>query len=295
MAATGAQIIAQARVIQAPLLAVILLSACGSKLVRVARTGSVSAGLGPSELFPRRLRRPAAVLVCAVELCLGAGLILTARRSDMLADAVRLATSLFFLVAMCALVELRERRPGAGCGCFGDLSTRPVGWRSVVRAGLLTGAALAAVGGPALHLRPVGMTSVIRLGVLVAELLLVMALSPETAEVLVRLGYSEPCERREVPPQRVLAALRRSAAWRKRAGAVTDGTPEDMWRELCWWYVVYAARDPGGRYDIVFAVQVKAHRPAIHAAVVRHARPDRLPPAGLAPGEGSPALPSASF
>jgi hypothetical protein len=95
--------------------------------------------------------------------------------------------------------------------------------------------------------------------------------SPEVGEVLARLGYAEPCELRVAPPQRALASLRRSRAWRHHARLVTRGTPADMWRELCWWYLVYPGRDGAGECDVVFAVEVRPRRPAIHAAVVPRA------------------------
>lgn len=261
-----------ARQVQILVLAMILFGACAAKLSRVLRTGSLSAGLGPTELFPARLRRPAALLLCAVELALGAGLLLTAgsRSATVRADATgfRLATAVLFLVAMCALVELRGRRPDVGCGCFGNLSTKPVGPRSVARAGLLAAAALATVGvGPA-RLPAPGPQAVRDLGILVAEFLLIAVLSPEVGEALVRLGYAEPCELRQLAPERAVASLRRSAHWRRHAKLVASDEPADMWRELCWWYVVYPAA-PGARAaGIVFAVQVKKHRPAVQSAVV---------------------------
>ena len=69
---------------------------------------------------------------------------------------------------------------------------------------------------------------------------MIAALSPEVSEALVRLGYSEPCELRRLPAERTLTALRRS---RSGAGtlAITTEVPVDMWRELCWRYVVFPA------------------------------------------------------
>jgi hypothetical protein len=94
------------------------------------------------------------------------------------------------------------------------------------------------------------------------------ALSPELGEALVRLGYSEPCELRRLPAVRTLAALRRSSQWRRRAGLVTADVPLDMWRELCWRYVVFPARVGDREAEIVFAVHMRPHRPPIHAALV---------------------------
>ena len=260
------------RQMQIPLLALVLIGACAAKMSRVLRARSVFVVLDATSLFPPRLRRPATMAVCLTELSLGAGILLTSGRAWRgWADGVRLATALFFLIAMCAVVELREFRPDLGCGCFGDLSGRPPGLRSVLRAGLLGAAALVSISGGELALPPAGPAAALDLGILVAEFLLVAAVSPEVGEVLARLGHTEPCELRAAPPQRALTALHRSRAWRRRARLVSRDTPADMWRELCWWYLVYPGWDGTGECDIVFAVEVRPRRPAIHSAVVPRA------------------------
>jgi Methylamine utilisation protein MauE len=257
------------RDMQLPLLALILLGACAAKLARVLRTGSVAAGLGPTDLFPRRLKRPAAAVICCIELILGPALLLTAGRfdPDVVGDVIRAVTCLFFVVALCGLVELREHRPDLGCGCFGDLSVRPVGIRSILRAGLLAVAAAVTIGLPPVHLPPPGLRAATALGLILAELVLVALLSPEAGEALVRLGYSEPCELREASPRRALAALHRSRRWRRQSVLAGSGEPADMWRELCWWYVVYPVRGGVPGSMLVFAVQTKPHRPAIRSAL----------------------------
>ncbi len=106
------------------------------------------------------------------------------------------------------------------------------------------------------------------LGVFCAELLLIAALSPEVREALIRLGYSEPCEVRTVPTARTLTLLRRSKSWRRSAGLMTADLPVDVWRELCWRYVVYPASYLGEPAEIVFAVFLQQRRPAVHAALV---------------------------
>jgi hypothetical protein len=260
------------RELQAPLLAVILLGACVFKLSRVLRARSVAVVLGATVLFPEWLRRPAAIALCGTEMSLGLALLATAGRAGVEgpADAARVAAALFFLVGMCALVEMREQRPDLGCGCFGDLSSHPPGVRSVIRAGLFAGMALAGIRIPAFRLPPPGPRAAADLGILAAELLLLALVSPEIGEVLVRLGYAEPCEVRPQSPRRALAALRGSRGWRAHAHMITGG-PADVWRELCWWYLVYPGRDRGQDCEVVFAVEVKPRRPAIHAAVVRRA------------------------
>ena len=77
--------------------------------------------------------------MCATELGLGIAMLLTAGRvgAGLPATVVRAGTAVLFLIAVGALVELRERRPDAGCGCFGELSVTPVGARTIARAALL--------------------------------------------------------------------------------------------------------------------------------------------------------------
>lgn len=252
------------------LLALMMLGACAFKLSRVLRARSVQVIVDATALFPPRLRRRATMALCATEFSLAVGLLVTVGKvgSGQWADGVRLSAALFFLLATCALVELREHRPDLGCGCFGDLSAKPPGLRSVGRTALLAAAALASVHSGPLSVPPPGLAAAQVFGVLVTELLLVAALSPELGEALVRLGYAEPCELRAAPAQRALASLRRSRAWRSHSSLITRDVPTDMWRELCWWYVVYPGRDGAPGSDIVFAVEVGSRRPAVHAAVV---------------------------
>jgi hypothetical protein len=65
---------------------------------------------------------------------------------------VRTATALFFLIAVGALNELRQRRPDAGCGCFGELSDTPIGLRTIARSGVLCASAVATIGLPPLRM-----------------------------------------------------------------------------------------------------------------------------------------------
>lgn len=271
------------RQMQVLLIAGLLLGACLSKVVRAARAGSMRATADATALFPDRLRVPAGIGLCAIELTLGLALIATARTSGDATDVVRVLTALFFLVAMSALLEARERRPDLGCGCFGDLSTRPIGPRSILRAGILAGAAAASLGAPPLRLPPPGPRALTDLGILAAEVAVVAILSPEVGELLVRLGYAEPCERRSVPTQRVLASLHRSRAWRKNAALTAGDRPKDMWRELCWWFLVYPSRGADDHADIVFAVRVARRHPPILVTVVSRAPPAGDPDAGAGP------------
>ncbi len=239
---------------------------------------ALDAGLGPTQLFPLRLRRPLAMVMCAFEMSLGLALLVTelpvgtragtALWAPRAATGARIAAAAFFLVAAAALVELRERRPDLGCGCFGDFSTRPAGCRSIARAALLTASALISIQSPALYLPPRGHGALLFLGIAGTELAVIASLSPEVSGALVRLGYTDACELRRLPADRTLATLRRSRQWRKHARAITTEMPVDMWRELCWRYVVFPCRQDGKNAEVVFAVQVKRRRPMVQAAVL---------------------------
>jgi hypothetical protein len=255
---------------QVPLLSAMLLGGCAAKLARVLRVGSMDAGLGPTALFPLRLRRPVAIMTLAVEFACGVALIVTAgglgRGGP--ATAVRLATSLLFLVATCALIELRTSHPETGCGCFGEFSRAPVSGRTMARSAFLAAAALGTIGLPPLRAPHPGADAARLLAIFAIELAVIALLSPELGEALTRLGYSEPCELRRLPTVRTLAALRRSSQWRKRAWLITTEVPVDMWRELCWRYVVFPARIGDRATEIIFAVYLRPHRPVINSALV---------------------------
>jgi hypothetical protein len=255
---------------QIPLIAALLLGACGAKLLRTLRTGSMDEGLGPTALFPMRMRRPLAVAMCAIEFGLGTGLIVTAGRLGHGAPAtcIRLGAGLMFLVATSALIELRAAKPDVGCGCFGDFSTAPVSGRTLARSGLLAVAALSTIGLPAVTQLRSDADAGRLLAIMAVELIVLGALSPELGEGLIRLGYSEPCELRAVSAERTLSALHRSKHWRRHLGLITAQTPTDMWRELCWRYVVFPASFQGRPAEVVFAIYLAQRRPAIHAALV---------------------------
>jgi hypothetical protein len=258
------------REVQIPLLAVMLFVGCVTKALQMIRAGSAADAIGPTALFPVHLRRPLAIALCVAEGGLGSGLLVTAAGfgGRALAIGIRFGSCLLFLVATSALIEVGQSRPDVGCGCFGDFSTAPVSGRTIARSALLAAAALAMVGaGPITAPRtPAGWFGLP--AILGAELLLIGALSPEVGEGLVQLGYSEPCELRNVPAARTLAVLRRSKYWRRYAGLITSDVPVDVWRELCWRYIVYPARYQDRQTDLVFAVFLQRRRPAVHVALV---------------------------
>ncbi|MGH3170618.1 MAG: MauE/DoxX family redox-associated membrane protein [Trebonia sp.] len=271
----GGEILNELRGIQVALLAIVLIGACAAKLWRAITARSVGAALGPTALFPVQLRRAAAISVGVFELSLGVGLIVTASPlpgapglEGTLATYVRVTTALAFVTAGAALHELRGRRPEAGCGCFGDLSHTPVNWRTIARAALLAAAALASIGAQRPRVPGSPAAAWLLLAMIAAELSALAAVSPELGELMVRLGYSEPCEVRRIPVSRTLASLRASSQWRRYKRHLTDLEPSDVWREGCWRYAVFPGRTDGRLVDVVFAVYTKSRRPPIRAAVV---------------------------
>jgi hypothetical protein len=263
---------------QIPLLTAVLLGACAAKIWRMLRPHAETDHSDPSALFPAHLRQPITVLVFATELGLGLGLIGTALRFPGLgftdpglalpATVVRAGTALFFLVSAGVLNEMRQRRPDAGCGCFGELSGTPIGLRTIARAGLLCASAVASLGLPSLRMPSSTNVAELWLAVLAFELALLAFLSPELGEIMVRLGYSEPCELRRIPVGRTMIVLHASAQWRKYTGQVTAGSPSDVWREGCWRFVVYPGYARGRRVNIVFAIYLQNRRPAIRVAIL---------------------------
>jgi len=259
--ALGGAVLSAAREVQAPILALLLISACAAKAQRAVAARSLDA-VG--------MRRSTMLALCVSELGLGAGLIATAGQAGAATAAVsvRAATALLFAIAVAALNEMRSRRPDVGCGCFGDLSETPVSLRSLVRAAALCAAAMASIGAPPPHLPPSSLQALLLVAVAAAELLLLAAMSPEIGEIMIRLGYSEPCEARRVPVGKTLAALQASREWRNWQPYLAMPTPADIWREGCWRFVTYPASVDDRKADIVFAVYLQARRPAIRAAVV---------------------------
>ena len=271
------------RDVQIPLLALLLFIGCGTKVLQIRRAGAADEHIGPTALFPMHLHRPLAIVLCAIEGGLGLGLLVTAGSfgEHTPADAIRLGSCLLFVVATCALIELRQTRPEVGCGCFGDFSTTPVNVRTLARSALLAIASLVTVGLPPL-MPPRTVAGVFGLiAIAGAEVLLIGLLSPEVSEGLIRLGYSEPCELRNVPAARTITALRRSKTWRGYAGLITSEAPEDVWRELCWRFVVYPASYQDRQTEVVFAVFLQHRRPVVHVALVDSSTGAPLePPAG---------------
>ncbi|MFG3437815.1 MauE/DoxX family redox-associated membrane protein [Nonomuraea sp. NPDC047897] len=243
---------------QLPVLVVLLVLGTVAKLATVRSGGEPGAlsRLGPAVLVPGRLQAPALVACAVGELVLAAGLLLST------VPVFRWATVMFFALSTYVLLELRRRRPDAGCGCFGDVSSAPVGVRSVGRTVALTGMAVMTVWADV----PGWMTFVQPSWWTAAGVALLLVLSPELEELVDRVRYRAPCEQRRAPDQSVtLARLRGSGPWRTHEDLLASPEPYDTWRELCWRFYAFASKDDG---DVVFAVYLSGRRPVVRAAVV---------------------------
>jgi hypothetical protein len=262
-------LVTAARGSQVLVLAALLLGACAAKAGRVISGHSLAAATGPTGMFPVRLRNPIAIALFVFEFVLGAGLLVTAGRfgAGPPTVVIRSLTALFFGTAVAALHELRERQPDAGCGCFGDLSHTPVSWRALVRSAVFCLAAIATIGLPPLHPPESARQAGLVLAVFAVMVAALAALSPEIGELMVRLGYCEPCEVRRLPVARTLSALRGSGHWRRYRRYLTSDEPVDVWREGCWRYVVFPAMLASRRVEVVFAVYLKSRRAPVRAGI----------------------------
>lgn len=261
---------------QVLLLAAVLLAACLAKLtVREQPADApdhvhgVPVPAPPARLSALRDSRGMAVGLGVGEGVLGLALLVTSHLS------VRLATTMAFAAATWVVSELRVGRPDAGCGCFGGLSAKRVGRRSVLRAVLFTCAAVASLGAPLAGL-DVLRGGGVQVGVVfAAELALFAALSPELSALVGRRGLppghgrpAMPCERRPSPIGETYATLYDSPAWTEHENVVTSAVPLDVWREGCWRFVVFPARVDGQEREVVFAVSTAERDRSVRSVLV---------------------------
>ncbi|WP_017541009.1 MULTISPECIES: MauE/DoxX family redox-associated membrane protein [Nocardiopsis] len=244
--------------IQPPVVALLLLLGAAAKAADRSGAG------GPVRLLPGALQRPASAATALLEAVLGAVLLLTAGTAG---TAAGWAAAVLFGGAAVLLAVVRRRDPQMGCGCFGGLSTEPVGWRTIARAAVLaaaaSGAAVAGGGGLQVLLGLTGTQAAlgaVELGVLVA-------LSPELREAALRVLGREPCALRPVPVRRTLARLHTSDVWRANQVVVEGRGPVDVWRHGCWRLLRFSGHRNGRPVDAVFAVEVRGRRPRVRAAV----------------------------
>ncbi|WP_207757194.1 MauE/DoxX family redox-associated membrane protein [Nonomuraea cypriaca] len=252
---------------QLPLLIVLLVLGTIAKVATVwsGREPGALSKIGPAVLVPGRMQAPALLLCAVVEAVLAAGLLLTTH------PIFRWGTVAFFAMSTYVLVELRRRRPDAGCGCFGEVSSAPVGMRSIGRTVALTGMAGLSVWAPA----PGWLAATQPSWLMAAGVAVLAALSPEIEEMLNRVRFRAPCEQRRAPAESVtLSRLRSSGPWRAHRGELASPEPHDTWRELCWRFFAFQNHDQD---DVVFAVFLSGRHPAVRVAVVSAVDTESLP------------------
>ena len=198
-----------------PVIVPVLVLGAVLKLVAVRRGAEPEGigGLGPAVLLPERLRRPGIVTCALVEL----------------GYAVALPLWDHPLPRWGAVVVLhprhlraggpQRRRPEAGCGCFGEVSSKPVGLRSIGRAAVLGLMALAIALAPVTVGDLIAGVSWAMLGWTLAAAALVLLFSPEIDEMIARMRYRPPCEQRRVAGGGRAVPAHASAAWRAHAAA----------------------------------------------------------------------------
>ncbi|MDA8370642.1 MAG: hypothetical protein M0026_12375 [Nocardiopsaceae bacterium] len=247
------------REVQLPILVLVLLLGALAKFAdRTAR------GQGPVSLLPPRFHRMAAVAVGGAEALLAVALIVL---PGVVGDVARGAVAVLFAAAVIALLIVRRRNPDMGCGCFGGLSTAPVGWRTIARSGLFAVAAAVTVG---LETSGAGVLAGFTIvhGMAVAlEALVIAGLSPELTEVAARLFHREPCEVRDIPVRRTLARLRSSDVWNANVAAIAEQEPVDVWRQGCWRFFRFPGTRNARPVDVVFGVPLRGRRPAVRAVI----------------------------
>lgn len=283
---------------QLPVVCLTLYIAALAKLATLPPRGGIVAAAwydrvspGPALLLGVHRRRPAVIAVAAVEAAIATGLLVAPAHA---ADAFRLAAAIVFATGAFVLLELRSRHPDAGCGCFGAFSHTPVGVRALGRSVALAAASAAMTGLPGPGLALLDGFAPVHAAVAVAELVLLVVLAPETWALAARLRHREPCEAARVPVPHTLRALRASDVWREHRALLTDRAPADVWRELCWRYVVYLGTWDGHPARVVFAVRLGERHPEVRAAVVdgrsgevRHRTPAPAPTEPTAPPAGA--------
>jgi hypothetical protein len=250
------------REIQIPLLAGVLLAAGSAKLLL---PGDERRGAGEGRPPVLTLyRRETVVTLGALELVLGAALLITP------APAFRIATGVGFAAATWVVGELRARRPDLGCGCFGGLSTTRAGKRAELRAGLLTACALATLGVPATGAQVLGRVLGLPVLLIAAEVAVLLAISPEVGVLLARRRLPPvPCAMRRIPVETTLEALYTSAAWHERSPMIVGTAPSGVWREECLRFLVFAGWSAGMEFEVVFAVSLEDVRhPEVRTALV---------------------------
>lgn len=242
---------------QVLVLATVLLAAGIAKLASRNPTEGIAALVRPRHA--RRLN----VAVASAEIAVGIALFVAP------VLVVRIVAALMLVAAAGVVLHLRRVRPAAGCGCFGGLSKAPIGWRAVARTVAFAVLAVAVIPFPPQF-------SVYAVIIAVAELAVMVAVSPELAERKPAVVEDKMhCSVRRVPHEQTVAALHASAQWREHLPLLDAAEPVEAWREGCWRFFSYPATVDGEAAHAVFAVLVEGTPPPVKVALVT-ATDDRI-------------------
>jgi hypothetical protein len=218
-----------------------------------------------ASLVGERRALPAYRLTGAVELALAAVLLVPPAFSAESAAAAVLGVGF-----LAYLAYARIAAPDSSCGCLSKKRT-PVTWRSFARAGLVLVAALVGTQagvwwGRGLADRP--LTAVLLMALLVAEVALLVAVSPEGDRLWLlplrrlRIRMKHPLADRsfEMPLESSLQQLLASPAYRQVSALIKSGLRE-TWDEEDMRVLCYTAEYEGTTATAVFAVPLRHYRP----------------------------------
>src|SRR5690606_34832346 len=144
-------------------------------------------------LVPPRWRGPVMYICAGGELLLAAGLAVSS------APLFRWGALAFFAISTYVLLDLLRRRPDVGGGRFGEASERPVGWRTIGRAVVLSAMSAGTVWVPVPALSVLSGMSGTTAAAMAGGLAVLALLSPELDDAVTRLRYRAPCEQRALP------------------------------------------------------------------------------------------------
>ena len=234
---------------------------------RQAAANASRSALAP--LIGERRALPAYRVLGVVELAIGILLVLPPALAVEAAAATALAAGF-----TAYLYYAHTHAPDASCGCMSSRRT-PVSWRGFARAGLLVVAGLFATLVPAGWPHAFATNAPAGGGLLLAELALVITLSPELdGEWLLplrrlRARLTHPLAGGTgVPLLSTVQQLQQSPAYRQVASALTSDVREH-WDEGEWRFVSQSARYRGRPAVAVFAAPLDGYQPeAVRVAVL---------------------------
>ncbi|GAA1853141.1 MauE/DoxX family redox-associated membrane protein [Asanoa iriomotensis] len=254
--------------LQAPLVGIVLIWAARFKLFsRHAEASARRSAL--TRLVGENRALPAYRLLGGAELLIGAALILP--------PVLRLegvAATTLTVGFLGYLIYAKRAAPDASCGCL-SAATAPVAGRSIARSALLVPASLLAAWSATGWWTELTARPVAGAGLLMAELALVVMLSPELDHRWLLplrqlwVNVTHPLRGGSgVPLLRSVQQLQQSRVFR-RVGNLISSDVREHWDEDEWRMICYSARYQGRPATAVFAVPLRAYEPdSVRVALV---------------------------